>query len=241
LTPTLALITAFGLLLAGCGGGDDSEPEQARFDPERGEALAHAALIQASDLPGSGWQVTANDEKEVDDQSPDTESCKQVKQYQNDVKADEAKARVARAQREIARAVQGAALPTGVEIEIEVYEDSALIKNHLERASGMVDNGVYSKCLTDLMDEVYRSGGLTGTTKTVSASAAAPRDGFAFAAEGEVSGVPISLRFENYGWLDGNAKIRVSVSGTKAEVTPELVKATLEKTQAALDNAAASN
>jgi hypothetical protein len=242
-SPSLRFLAALAItaLLIACGGGGDSGSGQLRFDPADADALAHAGLISAADLPGSGWQVTADDEREVDEQSPETDSCKQIKAFQDDVKADDAKSRAGRAQREIMRNAAGAGLPTGVEIEIEIYRDPALTREHLRRATSLVNNGAYSKCLTELLAEVYRGAGLSGTTKIVDGSAAPPANGFSFAAEGEVGGLPSALRFENYGWVDGNAKVRLTFSGAKSELTGDLVKTAIAKTQAALASAADAN
>jgi hypothetical protein len=228
-------ITAACLLvfLAACGG---SKSEKPAFDVAKAELLAHDALIQTRDLPGSGWSVTDEDPKESDDDDfPTTDACKQLRDFQSEVKNLDQKSRAARAKREISKPNQASPLPTEVSVEIEIYKDTKDLPGHAERARKMVEGDSYTNCFSEVMGDIFKAAGLTATTKGVTPSASVPGSGFAFAAESQVTGLSSALRFENYGWILSNAKITVSLSGSRDALTPEIVKAAVEKTQAKLN------
>jgi hypothetical protein len=230
---TLGAVSAcvLALISADCSG---SKPEKLQFDPVRGEVIAHAALIGTVALPSSGWSITNEDPKESDDSLPDSAGCKALRGFQDETKALDKKSRVARAKRVIQKPAPSSVLPTEVTVEIEIYREAKALLPHLKKAQKLVDENSYGGCLEEVLGGIYKSAGLTATTKRVSASLDAPKDGFAFAEESEIDGLRAPLHFENYGWIVGNAKVTVSLSGSKDTLTPELVKAAVEKTQAAL-------
>ncbi|HLF77999.1 MAG TPA: hypothetical protein VJB57_10985 [Dehalococcoidia bacterium] len=228
----MATACLLALIAAACGGG--SKAEKLKFDVAKAELTAHDVLINTVDLPGSGWSITDEDPKESDDDDvPDTASCKELRAFQDEVNALDTKSRAARAKREIGKPA-AATLATEVSVEIEIYRETKPLAPHLDRARKLVDSGGYTNCLSDLLGGIYKSAGLTATTKSVPASTTAPANGFAYAAESQISGLPSPLRFENYGWIVGNAKITVSLSGSKDALTPELAKAAVLKTHAKL-------
>jgi len=124
-----------GRAFAGLGGHSGI-----RFDPERADELAQAALISTSDLPGAGWRIIEGD-------APQVEGLEQV----TDAACDDVKAFVADARKGIAgRAERALERPTfvtlfGVVITVEVtaYNDSKGRANLLR--SGRFLEGIEGK------------------------------------------------------------------------------------------------
>lgn len=230
------MIAALALVTIGAV-GCSSKPAKLQFDPKTADSLAHNALIPISTLPGDGWKLTNLDPKEADQPAVDSANCKQVNANQDQNKAFDAKYRAARAKEEITRPVAKVPLPTTVDVEIDIYKRTSGLVSHLKDVRKLTDGGTYINCFSDLINDAFKSTSFTAITKSVTPTMPAPDNGFAFAAESQVSGLDTPLRFENYGWLAGNAKVAVSLSGSKDQITPELVKAAIEKTKTALASA----
>src|SRR5688500_5074784 len=114
LFPSVVVIMLIASFLASCGGRDEGNKvggAQA-FDPTNADALAHAALLKAVDLPGVGW--TATDDHFDEDPNVLT-PCEPLNTLREDARLGAA----GRATRELARS--GSNFGPYVHSEIYIY------------------------------------------------------------------------------------------------------------------------
>ena len=97
-------------------------PVPNRFDPSKADALAHASLIAATDLPGGGWTVSKRDH--FAQSAPSTSAaCAPVataqKAFQTALDAN----RAGRAEIELSKAAATSPLPATAEFVVYIYQD----------------------------------------------------------------------------------------------------------------------
>lgn len=247
-TRLLAATAALSLLFAGCSGANNDdgrapsnqdEPILRLFDPAGGDAVARATLPEPADLPGTGWEVTARDEfdddTEDDELFQDLPSC----QHLNDLAfsapgwmdgpGDDSPP-AGRAQIELSRTVQGAILPTSVEVEVEIAETVAEMQAGWPIARTILTSEETKRCFEDMFSLAFAQEESTGQF-TVEMSAleplgSAPHDGvsLAFAMKMSMNRVELlDARMEMYMWPYSNAGITVLFFSESKGLTSDLV------------------
>ena len=240
--PVLAALAALGaaaILVAACGDDDSGGGDKITLDPAKADALAHAAILSDTDLPGKGWEATKTDEFSDDETIGDTAACKSIEAKLTKQKAANRAARAGRAEKEYTRSNGEADLDTSVEVEVNVFKDTATPAQALNAFRDALASGDFGKCLEDLFKE--GAGGPTAqgvsiTVKQGKARTAAPAGGAAQAYDFAIAvpGFKADMHYESYLWRYGNAGTTVTISGPATALTPELAKAALDRTVALL-------
>ena len=232
LTIALAASTlSFALVAAACGGDDGGGK---LVDPAKADALSHQALLSEKDLPGTGWTVTKSDQFNDSGIDSDTAACKDINSREAVARSKSDAARAGRAEKELSR--DTASIPTGVASEVIVFKDASTPSDVLKLFQDAVKTTNFEACLKDVVGTSVGDGTKVDTT-SVSAATSAPNGGTAVAYEFlfAVQGQNLALHFETYIWRTANVGVTVTVSGTKDDVTADLVKAAVSKLQANLE------
>src|SRR5262245_6938109 len=84
--PVITLLIALAVACGGDdkGGGITGGGGSTTWDVNKADDLAHAALIKADELPGSGWSVDEDDFKQDDE--PMQASCADFESFKKDAK-----------------------------------------------------------------------------------------------------------------------------------------------------------
>jgi hypothetical protein len=223
--PYLVLIALPALLMLACGGDSGT-----RFDPQRAAELTQAALITPNDLPGAGWRVIdsqASDEANLDLVAEG--ACSDVKSVLDDSKIGAA----GHAERALERPTYVTRFGVIVTVEITAYDDSRSPAKLMRRYRKLASDGSLAGCLAKLSER-------TLSLRPLKASSATPHSGVAFAAIRQftaLSGPPLTRVDERYLWLDGNVAVLVLISAPRDHFTSDVVRAALEKTDAAVTQA----
>jgi len=230
--------------LAACGGGNGGDGGAA-LDPSKADQLAHVALISESDLPGSGWSVTATDEfadSELDFGNEDSAACKSLNAKMSGVTPDVDAGRAGRAQTELAK--EGVIAPTIVDVSVTIFRDTHVPEKALSAYKDALSSNDFAKCLSDTIQDSFGTGPTGGSSPKLTVtefkpSASAPQGGSAKAFDMEVSapGLTAKFRMEFYLWRFSNAGTTIFIFGSNEEVTRDLVKAAVDKTQQNLQSA----
>ncbi len=252
-----AAIIVGAVVGVGCGGDSDakttptaatSTPTEAakatpasagnKFDPARADAIAHASMVSAKDLPGGGWAVSKKD-----DFTPTTDStaasCAPMnvaqKAFQTALDAN----RAGRAEVELSQTAATALLPSSADFLVYIYQDTKAAAAPLAAYRSMIDAATFMKCLED---EMGSDASMTAKVTKVSPAASVPDNGVATAFEAAItaSSVTFTIRVESYAWQTSNAFVGVNLSGPKDVLTADLSKTAVNKLQAALEAAASA-
>ena len=244
---TIVAALALALLVSACGGEDDDVADDGpRFDPARADELAHAALIGTSNLPGSGWEIAAEDDFDDDGDDGDEflqfaeqeESCQHITDLAalGDIMGgdDDEDLPLGRAKVEFERDAGPMDIPSSVEVEIEIEETVADIQGGWGIARSILGSEDTSECFRALMGAVLaeESDGLFEVSlESIDPPADPPGDGvaLAFRMEIEISGL---AAFEAvmglYMWPYSNAGIQVMIIGSEEELEPDDFAAILD-------------
>ena len=220
-----------GLLVSGCGGGGGDK----LVDPANADPLAHQALLVEADLPGTGWSVTKTDDFSDSGIEGDTAACKDISSAQATAKATSSAGRAGRAEKELSLDT-GSPIPAAVETEINIFNDTSTPSDVLKLYQDAVKSSNFETCLKDVLEGSVGNG-VKVDTKSVSPLASAPDGGtavayeFAFAIQGQ----NFALHYETYTWRSDNVGITVTVNGLKKDVTADVAKAAVSKTQSNVD------
>jgi hypothetical protein len=223
------------LMGGACGGGDSGGGGSALVDPASADPLAHQALLAAADLPGSGWDVTKSDQFDDSGTKTDTAACKDIDSRQQAAKTKSDAGRAGRAEQELSR--QGnSPIPTSVETQVNVFKDTTTPSDVLKMFQDAVKSSNFETCLKDSING-SAGPGTSVQTKSASALASAPNGGTAAAYDFSfsVQGQTFAMHYETHLWRYLNTGITVTVSGSKDEVTADLVKAAVTKTESKLE------
>lgn len=226
-----AVVVAAGagywFFLRDSGGGN-------KFDPARASEYAHGAMIPTGDLPGSDWAITSVDDFTNSD--PTGPSCAavttQLAVFRNSKNASVA----GKASTDYG---QGTSDVT-VSIEVDIQKDTKSISSDLSSYRQAMQHNDMPKCLESFMTT---SGADTAKTTKGSPSTSAPKGGIATAYDLSftIGGQAMTMRIEDYAWVDSNALIHVAVDGSKDKVTADIVNAAVAKTQAQLEKVASGS
>lgn len=227
----LAVCAAVGTAVSiACGGGDSTA--SLAFDPATADALAHGALLVAEDLPDDGWEASREDSFTDSDEPPaETEACRSLAEAQARARKTTTEHRSGRAQRELSRTTDGV-FPIAVDLQVNIFNANDPVKDALDVARGYLTGETFRQCFADLIG-LNSAEGIEIAAKDAVPSQAVPGDGVARAIEVVITGdgESLEIRLESYIWRHGNAGITVNISGEKPNVTAELVRAALEKTE----------
>ncbi len=209
-----------------------------KFDPARGEAIAHASMVAATDLPGGGWTVSKKDDFTQSEDST-TASCAPMNAAQKAFQSALAADRAGRAEVELSKTATGALLPSSAEFLVYIFKDAKAAAAPLAAYRSMIDSATFMKCLED---EMGSDASMTAKVTKVSPAASVPDNGVAMAFEVAITAgsVTFTMRIESYAWQTSNAFVGVNLVGPKDIMTTDLSKATVSKLQAALDAAASA-
>jgi hypothetical protein len=233
-------------LLAACGGDDDDDVDDApRFDPDRADELAHAALVGTADLPGAGWDVTAEDafdDSEDDDEflefAEQEESCQHIADLaalggvMGDDDAEELP--LARAKVEFQRNAGPLDMPSSVEVEIEIEETVGDIQGGWGIISSILGADETRECFAALMSAVMveESDGLFEVSlESIDPPAEAPGNGvaLAFRMEIEINGLAtLEAVMGLYMWPYSNAGVQVMILGSEDDLEADDFAAILD-------------
>jgi len=237
----LATVAPFAALAIACGGGDADEDEGAFFELSTAEDAAQAAMLVPGDLPGTGWEITAEDEEGGDnfdfvEAAKDEPSCSTF----NDLSAlsdmgglfgstDEDKS-AGWSQVELTRAAAGAVLPTSVEMEFEVAPTVADVQGSWKLVKDFFSSRDLQNCIanvvTTMFEDQFSGSGIQLKLEPSQASGTPPQDGasMAFLMTMNIAQVStIEAQMEMYFWPYANAKVSAMVMGMKTDVTKTLV------------------
>ena len=233
--PLIAVFGALALsgsfLFAACGGDDgDSGSASATFDTKKADDLAHQALLTVKDLPGKGWEVTEEDELDESD-LPDTKNCKPITDGKARAKELMAGKKKAETQRKIER--DGTESVTEIETQVTVLDTAKTASLSLAEAKKAYDGDGFVACFQETLAGPDAPKGVKFVTTVAKAGTSAPNGGIAKAADITISDGKntLDLHTETYIWSYGNGDFQVTLSGDKADVTPELAKAAVSAVQ----------
>lgn len=232
----LALAFAALCASAACGGGDDTS-QKITIDPKRADELAHATLLAPTDLPGTGWTVTADDQFNDAGPTAQTPACDAIRQQKEVSENISGPERAGRAERAYSRAGK-ADVPTSVDLEVAVFNTGKVVAASLDDMKKAFAGQEFIDCLRDsILAEL--SSGVKADVREGKVQAPAPNDGFGRAADVtlEVSGQKLQIHVETYAWTYGNVGMQVTITGESASLPAELARAVLTKAQAKLEAA----
>jgi hypothetical protein len=224
------------------GSGGDSASSAGTAD---GNKVAHDAMIQASDLPGTGWSETSTDEftgsiLDVDESDlGNTPACNTyVEKLRKAAQAAEA-ARIGRASKSFEKS--DALLGASIDVEVGVYKNSDVVNSFVSEAKSALGSNAFDNCFRDAIksSEGDVPEEVLFNLKTVNPSTGAPHNGVAKAFDLELSaaGQKFSLHAELYAWADNKATAFVSIFGTPDSINADLVKAAVNKTASKVGDA----
>lgn len=238
-----------GFLLIACGGGNgNSAAPDAFFILANADQSAHAALVDAADLPGGGWEVTVRGAIEDDDTDSDSDSdfdavaqqepaCDQLVGIGNlggifgGSGGDDDGERVARAQIEIERATDEALIPTSVEVEIEVESTVAEVQGSWALVKGLLESDRTEECIANVVNTLFgvemAESGIEVTLEPRDSLGSTPQDGASMAFLMSLTledVISLDVIMEMHLWPYGNAKVTVLLLGTENELTAGLVR-----------------
>jgi len=216
--------------------------ETIKLDPARGELLAHAAIPSSGGLPGSGWDISAEDDfDDGDDDLTVYPACADLVRVTDEVEAALDPQKAGEAQREYTLPIPRDVPDTTVEYEVTVYRTTQGLSSALGKYAAVFTGPNYARCFQAALDDPSDS--TTGRATSVNPSASAPAGGVRFALHIETTsgGSATTVRLEYYVWQFGNSIMAVTVAGERSEVTPALVRAAVSSAQSSLDLAASKN
>jgi hypothetical protein len=226
-------------LAIACGGGDKGggitggSGSGPAWDLNKADELAHAALILAGELSGSGWSATDDDFKQDDE--PMQASCSDFESFKKEARTSA----VVRAKRELEKA--GATrddFGTQVESTVSIYKDNKTASDLVNRYKSFLSNDKFITCFQDEIKSDV-GGNATVNIKRVNPSANAPSGGSAAGLDVDVRAGrdQLQAQTENYVWLNGNAVIQINVTATKTSFNADFNKQAVAKQESAANDA----
>ena len=255
-------ILCFALLafVVACGGDNDGGTSDALdifFAPENADALAHASLPTAADLPGGGWEVTGQDDFGDDDADEGFDfeafaasepACSQLTALVNVgglFGSSDEELPAGRAQIEFESVTPESLLPNSVEVEVEIEETAAEVQGAWNLVKDLFESDRTEACMLAVFNQVF--GGLADEDLKVEVEAAqassdAPNNGatMAFDLHLDITGIELDMAMEMYLWPYGNAKVTTTFIGTPDSVNGDLTGPALDAVVEKLEAAAAS-
>jgi hypothetical protein len=241
---SVALAASLGLVAMACDGGGGDDPA---FDPEGGDQVAAAALPDAQDMPGEGWEVTDESSgPEEEDAGPsfeeiagDEPECDHITQLGalgalfSDAGDDEATVGVA--SRDLAQSNSDLVIPTSVSFEVEILETVGDAQDGWDVAKEIFEDDRTGTCFEAIFPELIANEedapeGIKYTLTAREPSTEAPNNGagMAFDLALEYRGAEFTAALELYLWPYSNAGVTITFIGTPDNIDAELIDAVLE-------------
>lgn len=220
----------------GGGGGGDKKSADVFFQPENADQLAHAALPAVADLPGTGWEITGQDQEsssgpDFGELIKDEPACQNLKNLStlSDVLgkgSDSTDQPAGHGEIEFEQSDPSALLPTSANVDIKIEKTAAEVQGSWKLVKGIFQAKETSDCFVAVFNNVFKDLGTGVDVKvsSVSASSTPPQDGasLAFALKLTIATVELDMRMEMYFWPYGNAKVSLLFLGTADNVNKEL-------------------
>jgi hypothetical protein len=257
-TLPILCLTLLAFVVAACGGDDDGGSSKALdifFAPENADALAHASLPAAADLPGDGWQITAQDDFSSSSDNDfdfaafaETEpSCSGVSALSaaGGILGDDSDEPAGKAKVEFENASTGAPLPNSIEVEVKIEDTVEEVDQAWDTVKGLFESDDTETCMLAVFNEVFgqlADQDIKVDVTPVEASSDAPNDGasMAFNLHLNAAGQELDLAMEMYLWPYGNAKVSAQFMGTPDTLNAEVTGPTLDAVATKLEAAAGS-
>jgi hypothetical protein len=223
--PFLAAVTVVAAAVVVACGGDDDGSAAPRFDPADADAIAHAAMLTAKDLPGTGWvelEVDSFDDSEI---PAETAACRAIEGARTAVRESVEAGRAGRAQVSLGREGDDG-FATEAESRVNIFRNADVPA----RAFAAAEKAYSAKNVTDCFRDAVVAGvdpSITVEAKSATPLATVPKGGLARAVLITLSDEDedLELRFEVYIWRDSNAGVTVSLNGTVEGLTREVARA----------------
>ncbi len=228
------------------------------FAVDRADALAHAAILDATELPGAGWEQTAIDD--FDDGEDDLAfeeamagepACATMEALSGfggffGSSDEDEELPAGRAQVEFENATIDPMLPAAIELEVEIEETVAEIQGGWGLAKELIGGDDFGACMLAILPKAFADADMPeGVELNVALrdnSSAAPNDGVAMGFDMDMSlgALELQMAMEMYMWPRGNAGVTAMFLGTPDTLDAGLVGNTLAALDDKLTEAAAS-
>jgi hypothetical protein len=251
---SLGLVVAATLGTTACSmlGQETTEPRAMFFDPARADEIAAGALLDPRDLSGGGWEVTAeNDFDDEDDPSFDAAieaepRCAGLEGLETLFGDDGDDAPpVGRAQRELSRVEESMLLPTSVQVEIEIFQTVAEVQGSWNLVRGLMEGDTFQECMRAMFAIAFtqgftEDGGPQGVSVDVRPreTAAPVENGMAIAYDiaADLAGLEVALAMEMHMWPRGNAGVSVMFFATQDAFDTALVASAVRRVDGKLSS-----
>ena len=228
-------VVVLGLVTA-CGGGE----EELAFPVETADDAAHEALLAVDELPGEGWEVTAEDDFGDDGDSfvdamdgvPECEPILELDGLADALSGGDDDA-AGRAQVEFTRADETALLPETMELQVTIQESVARIQEPWELMRDAVESGDLGDCMVEALPKAVLQDAPPGLEVTVDErepSAEVPDGGVAIGFDVAIAadGLEANMAIELYLWPRGNAGVTANFGGPAETLDAGTIETVLE-------------
>jgi hypothetical protein len=244
-------ILFLSVVLAACGGGEEANEPGPFFPPENADSVANTALLQVSDLPVDGWEMTSADDEEEEDPVSDA-AYRQIMAEEpacatltvllelgeDNVERDR---QVGRAEIGFQRWTSILTTPEAIDMEVEIYPTIEEVQNGFGRKKAILESKetkqcfekIFEKALTEAAEADRMYGELV--VDVIDPLGDTPQDGAAIALQvtlsfpdPEMSEFTSRSVLEFHYWAYANADIAVSFLGEKeslGEYADDVLKA----------------
>jgi hypothetical protein len=223
LLPVLAASAFFA-----CGGSED------KINEDEAEDIAEDALLRESDLPGNGWQETARDEFDDDDEDggfPDTDACEALNDLISETDDEDDDDEFAKTNVTFSREARSQAeVPFEVEAEIIVHEGTSSGDDLAEQFEEILDGADFDDCMEEFIAQTAEDAGGTGQYRRREPSVDAPDGGaaLAFGFVIEIQNVRVEAVGEMYFWNEKHVESQLFLFGPPALFNEDLVEDVLD-------------
>lgn len=203
------------------------------FDVKKADALAHASLVKANELPGAGWRSGGPDD-DFADETPTAKECNEYGSFRASAEKDAA----GKAKRDLTKDVKNSDTGVEVTLTVVVYDTVSKASSYMAKYKPLIANNSITNCLrAAIKDEVGPSA--TVNIKNASALGSVPSGGVPLALDLDIPSEKASLHAEFYAWSVANSDVSISITAPKDALTPDVVNGILQKSNAAAQDAAA--
>ncbi len=255
----LGIVVAVAVMisLAACGGGsstkngatsnssskDTAAAAPVFFPVDQADKLAHQVMPSVSDLPGPGWELTAQDKFDdsqdngFDKTMANEPACAQLKTLEalGGVFGSSSNEQppAGRAKVEFANSAARGQIPTSVEVDAEIERTGAEVEGSWGLAKDLLSSDQTQQCMLAVFKTAFaESGDLSGVQADVTqrkVSASAPRGGatMGFDIHMDIAGIKMDMAMEMYIWPYGNASATVMFLGEPDAITSQLTEPVL--------------
>lgn len=256
---TLFLASA-ALFLAACGGGDDDNGgSSVTIAPEDAQRVASEAMPTVDELPGTGWQLIAednfgDDSSDGDDfwtyiqDEPACATLQDLAALESVFGSEERDTSIGRAQREFENLQASGMIPSAIEVEVDIDESAATTQAGWSVVSQLFNSDDMTDCFLAMFDTAFSqemgdSEGIEiSVTEGERLASSPPQDAVSMAFDIEMTflGIEFEMAIQMYLWAYGNARVQVMFIGDPADLTGDVVNGVLTRVDEKLQAAAAN-